>query len=139
MIAVLLWVAACTPAPRGAFVIAGAGAPAVAGAPPAPAGQNITVTELARGAHSSVAAVQVRDREVPHRHARYDLTVYVTDGHGTLWLDGVPRPMRAGDAAFIPRGTPHYFVNEGAAPALAIVVFSPAFDGPDQEPLPPDP
>jgi quercetin dioxygenase-like cupin family protein len=41
--------------------------------------------------------------------------------------------MRAGDVAFVPRGTPHHFVNQGRKPAAALVSFSPPFDGPDQE------
>ena len=84
----------------------------------------------------SVSLVQVRDREQPHVHTRYDLTVMVADGEGTLWLNGTPLPMVPGDVAFIPRGTPHYFVNDGAQPATAIVVFAPAFEGPDQQPIP---
>jgi quercetin dioxygenase-like cupin family protein len=105
-------------------------------APPLAAGENIRPTELRRGPNSSVSLVQVRDREQPHVHTRYDLTVMVADGEGTLWLNGTPLPMVAGDVAFIPRGTPHYFVNDGAQPASAIVVFAPAFEGPDQQPIP---
>ena len=30
-----------------------------------------------------------------------------------MWLDGVALPMQAGDGAFIPKGTPHWFVNDG--------------------------
>jgi mannose-6-phosphate isomerase-like protein (cupin superfamily) len=44
--------------------------------------------------------------------------------------------MNVGDSAFIPRGTPHYFVNEGSTPAAAIVTFSPPFSGPDNSPSP---
>ena len=105
-------------------------------ATPAVPGQNITVTELQRGESSSVALVQVRDREQPHVHTRYDLSVVVARGTGTLWLNGVAVPMQKGDAAFIRKGTPHYFVNTGADPAAAVVVFSPPFSGPDQQPVP---
>ena len=106
---------------------------AISAAPPA--AQNITVTEIQRSENSSVALVQVRDREQPHVHTRYDLTVVVASGTGTLWLNGTALPMQKGDAAFIPKGTPHYFVNAGSGPAAAIVVFSPAFSGPDQQPV----
>lgn len=101
-----------------------------------PSGQNITVTELQRSENSSVSAVQVRDREEPHVHTRYDLTVVVASGEGTLWLNGLPIRMQRGDAVFIPKGTPHYFVNDGSDPAVAIVVFSPPFTGRDQAPVP---
>ena len=105
-------------------------------APLAPS-DNIRPTEVRRGEHSSISLVQVRDREQPHVHTRYDLTVVIAKGSGTLWLNGAPLPMGEGDVAFIPRGTPHYFVNGGAEPAAALVVFAPAFTGPDQQPVPP--
>jgi len=100
-----------------------------------PSGQNITVTEVQRSENSSISVVQVRDREQPHIHTRYDLAVVVARGTGTLWLNGAPRPMHTGDAAYIPKGTPHYFVNEGREPAAAIVMFAPPFTGPDQQPV----
>jgi quercetin dioxygenase-like cupin family protein len=103
-------------------------------APLAP-GDNIRPTELQRAEHSSVSLVRIGDREQPHVHTRYDLTVTLVQGSGTLWLDGVALPMQAGDVAFIPRNTPHYFVNGGPAPAAALVVFAPAFSGPDQQPM----
>ena len=40
--------------------------------------------------------------------------------------------MHAGDVAVVPRGTPHYFVNTGSAPAAAFAVFTPPYDGQDQ-------
>jgi quercetin dioxygenase-like cupin family protein len=104
-------------------------------APPLGPTDNIRPTELRRGEHSSIALVQVRDREQPHLHTRYDLTVTLVRGSGTLWLAGTPQPMREGDIAFIARGTPHYFVNQGDEPAAAVVVFSPPFTGSDQRPV----
>jgi quercetin dioxygenase-like cupin family protein len=103
---------------------------------PLPEHLNIRATELQRSDTSSVSLIEVRDREQPHVHTRYDLTVVVASGEGTLWLNGAPIAMREGDAAFIPKGTPHYFVNEGSEPAAAVVVFSPPFTGPDQQPAP---
>ena len=103
---------------------------------PLAAGENIRVRELERGESSSVSLVQIRDREQPHVHTRYDLTVTLLEGSGTLWLDGTPLPMRAGSTAFIPKGTPHYFVNGGSTPAAALVAFAPPFSGPDQAPVP---
>jgi quercetin dioxygenase-like cupin family protein len=97
---------------------------------------NIRATELQRGEYSSIALVQIRDREQPHSHSRYDLTVTLLDGTGTVWLNGTALPMRPGDVAYIPRGTPHYFVNDGRAPAAALVTFAPPFAGPDQQPAP---
>jgi quercetin dioxygenase-like cupin family protein len=103
---------------------------------PLAAGQNVRPEEIARGEQSSVSLVQIRDREPPHRHTRYDLTVLMVEGHGVLWLDGKPLPMRAGDVAFVPKGTPHFFVNQGDDPAATLVSFAPPFSGPDSEPVP---
>jgi mannose-6-phosphate isomerase-like protein (cupin superfamily) len=96
-------------------------------------GENIRPTEIGRGENTSVHLIQVRSGEKPHVHTRYDLTVVVVQGHGSLWLADQKLPMTVGDTAFIPRGTRHYFVNEGSDPAAAIVVFSPPFGGPDTE------
>ena len=80
--------------------------------------------------------MQIRDREQPHVHTRYDLSVVLVKGRGTLHLDGAALAMREGDVAFVAQGTPHFFVNQGGTPAAALVVFSPAFSGPDQVPAP---
>jgi quercetin dioxygenase-like cupin family protein len=96
--------------------------------------ENIIATPLRRGSSSSLHLVQIRDREQPHVHARYDLTVTLLRGKGILHLGEQGLPMRAGDVAFIPRGAPHFFVNEGNQPAVAVVSFAPAFDAPDQKP-----
>jgi quercetin dioxygenase-like cupin family protein len=101
---------------------------------PLPAGQNIQPAEVARGEQSSLSLIQIRDREAPHVHTRYDLTVLLVHGHGVLWLAGVPQAMRTGDVAFVPRGTPHFFITEGDEPAAALVSFAPAFSGPDSQP-----
>jgi quercetin dioxygenase-like cupin family protein len=100
-------------------------------APLAP-GENIRPTLLQHGYNMSLFLVQIADRETPHVHTRYDLSVLLVRGKGTLWLNGQPLRMAQGDAAFIPRGTPHFFVNEGSEPAAALVTFAPRFDGPDQ-------
>jgi mannose-6-phosphate isomerase-like protein (cupin superfamily) len=103
---------------------------------PLAADENVRAREVRSGANSSISIVQIRDREQPHVHGRYDLTVTLVRGSGTLWLDGAPLAMHAGDMAFIPKGTPHYFVNGGPDPAAALVVFAPPFSGPDQQPIP---
>jgi quercetin dioxygenase-like cupin family protein len=104
---------------------------------PMRSGDNIVSTLIERGEHASLHLVRIADREQPHVHERYDLTVLLLRGKGTLHLNGRALPMRAGDASFIPKGTPHFFVNQGTDPAAALVSFAPAFDGPDQQPLAP--
>lgn len=109
---------------------------ALLAATPLAAGENIRTRELERGPASSVSLVQIRDREQPHIHTRYDLSVTLAKGSGTLWLNSSALPMHEGDTAFIPKGTPHYFINEGPEPAAALVAFAPAFTEPDQQPAP---
>ena len=99
-------------------------------------GKDIVRRHLASGAESSVFLIRIAGGEEPHRHTRYDLTVVIVDGEGTLWLDGEPQPMRRGDVAHIPRDVPHHFINTGAEPASALAVFSPIFEGPDSQPAP---
>ena len=139
LIALLALASACAYRPAPVFLDPHAGRLAydalLAQTPLAP-GENIRARELERGANSSVSLVQIRDREQPHVHTRYDLSVTLAKGSGTLWLNGTALPMHAGDSTFIPKGTPHYFVNDGAQPATALVVFAPAFSDPDQQPVP---
>lgn len=112
-----------------------AGIPALIAQAPLRPDESIRATPLQRGEHASIALVQIGDREPPHIHTRYDLAVVLVRGAGTLWLSGQAMPMRAGDTAFIPKNTAHYFVNDGSEPAAALVMFAPPFDGPDQQPV----
>ena len=98
--------------------------------------ENIRVEPVRRGEQASVHLVRIRDREQAHVHTRYDLVVLLVRGRGTLHLADRALPMRAGDAAFIPKRTLHFFVNEGRDDAAALVTFAPAFDRPDQQPAP---
>ena len=43
--------------------------------------------------------------------------------------------MRVGDTAVVPKGVPHYFVNNGDQPAAAFVTFTPPYDGTDNVPV----
>jgi len=110
--------------------------PATTVAPPLAANENVRAREVRSAASSSISLVQIRDREQPHVHTRYDLTVMLVHGSGTLWLNGAPLMMHESDIAFIPKGTPHYFVNAASEPAAALVVFAPPFTGADQQPVP---
>jgi quercetin dioxygenase-like cupin family protein len=56
-------------------------------------------------------------------------------GRRRVTLDGTARELHAGDAAVIPRGAVHHFVNRGRAPAIALVVFAPPLDAPDSVPV----
>jgi quercetin dioxygenase-like cupin family protein len=95
--------------------------------------QNIRQLLLQQGENMSVHLVRIRDREQPHLHTLYDLSIMLVAGEGTLWLQGAPLKMQAGDVAVVSRGTRHHFVNEGSEPASALVVFAPAYDESDRE------
>jgi quercetin dioxygenase-like cupin family protein len=136
-VAVLLGVVVAGCAPRTPRVPVGAldaGLAPFLAAHPLAEGQNIRADEVGRSASASYHLVQVRGGESPHRHATHDLTVFVLRGDGTLNLEAQRVALAAGDAAVVPRGTVHWFVNHARAPALAFVVFSPPLDAPDTVP-----
>lgn len=94
-------------------------------------GEDIKATPLYRNNGSSVHLVQIRRSERPHVHMSHDLIVMLKKGKGVLHLDGKEFEMREGDAAFISKGSPHWFENTGDGIAAGIGIFVPAFDGKD--------
>lgn len=93
--------------------------------------QNIRITLLRQTDQASVHVVQVRTAELPHVHQTHDLTVFVVRGHGTMVLGKETKPVGEGDVIHIPAGVRHYFTNQSPKPAVAVLVFSPGFDGKD--------
>ena len=98
------------------------------------AGQPLRADRIDRSRAASWHVVQVQGAESPHRHRTHDLTVLVLRGAGVLTLDGRATPMRAGDAAVVPRDRVHWFARSGDEPAVALAVFTPALDAPDSVP-----
>jgi mannose-6-phosphate isomerase-like protein (cupin superfamily) len=98
--------------------------------------ENINVITLGATDTVSHHVVQIRHSEELHIHERHDLSAIVYRGAGTMRAGDSVFPVSAGDVLFIPRGVPHAFRNDGVAPAVAIVVFSPSFDGEDTIPWP---
>jgi quercetin dioxygenase-like cupin family protein len=96
---------------------------------------NIRADEVGRVPGASVHVVQVRRGETPHRHANHDLVVTLLRGHGHFTIGGSSREMHAGDVVAVPRGTTHWFVNDGDAPSVAVAVFVPPLDAPDMVPV----
>ncbi len=78
--------------------------------------------------------VWIKDGEKPHIHKKHDLTVFLVSGEGTFYIGNKKFSMKAGDSAFVPKGTPHHFVNE-ADLSIALVIFTPPFDGEDNIPV----
>jgi len=75
--------------------------------------------------------VQIRDREQPHIHLEHDATVVMLRGRGRLVLRERIVSLRTGDAIFIPRGAPHYYVNDAPEPTVVLAIFTPSYDGTD--------
>ena len=61
-----------------------------------------------------------------HLHRTWDEAFYVLEGEMTFLIDGHTSAAPAGSVVFIPRGIPHTFWNESAAPARQLTVFTPA-------------
>lgn len=61
-----------------------------------------------------------------HIHRSWDEAFYVLEGEMTFLIDGRTSTAPAGSFVFIPRGIPHTFWNESAAPARQVTVFNPA-------------
>lgn len=90
---------------------------------------------LAQTEHATLLTVAVRTGEKPHRHMKSDMLVVSLQGKGEMTVGERTIPMQAGDTAFVPKGTPHSFVNKGAGDALALVLFSPPLQPGDSVPL----
>ncbi len=97
-------------------------------------GEEFRADEIGRTATASYHVVQVVRGEEPHRHLTHDLTLVVLRGRGVLVIGNERFAVRAGDAAVIPRATPHAFVNDGRSATITMAVFSPPLDGPDRAP-----
>jgi len=62
----------------------------------------------------------------PHFHHFEDESFYVLEGTATFQAGGQTIHAKPGDFIHIPRGTVHSFRNDGAVPARALVIISPA-------------
>ncbi len=98
-------------------------------------GEILRIVEAGRSNTLSNHIVVVRSRELPHRHNRHDSTVILLQGRGTIVVGKERKQVRPGAVLFIPRGTIHHFANDARDPSVALVVFSPPFDGKDREVL----
>ena len=62
----------------------------------------------------------------PHLHHFEDETFYMLEGSATFQADGQTIHAKPGDFIHIPRGTVHSLRNDGAVPARALIIISPA-------------
>ena len=95
--------------------------------------ENFKIITLETAEGSSYHVVQVRDKERLHRHNTHSAKVVIWRGNGTLFLDGKPQSIKEGDRLEIIHGHPHAYTNESSNPTVAVVQFTPPFDGKDTE------
>ena len=60
-----------------------------------------------------------------HRHATYDETFIICEGHYDFRLDGKLLKLGPGDVIFVPRGTPPSFVSMGPEIGRQLIISSP--------------
>lgn len=102
---------------------------------PLAASENFKAVTLGQTREVSHHVAQIRDRETPHMHKDHDVTVVMLRGQGYLMWEKERVDLVAGDVLFIPRGAVHYFINTHGEPAVALAIYSPAFDGKDTVPV----
>jgi quercetin dioxygenase-like cupin family protein len=68
---------------------------------------------------------------IPHRHDGYDETIYGLEGTMTWTVGGATAKVRPGDALFIPRGTPHHYLNTTEETVRELAVVTPGVLGSD--------
>ena len=60
-----------------------------------------------------------------HAHEGMDKLYYVVEGAGLFVLDGIERPMRAGELLVAPGGVPHGVTNNERDRLLVLAVLAP--------------
>jgi mannose-6-phosphate isomerase-like protein (cupin superfamily) len=62
----------------------------------------------------------------PHRHLAEDELFAITEGSILFTAGGESRSVSAGESVFVPRGTAHFYRNDGTTPARMIAIYAPA-------------
>jgi quercetin dioxygenase-like cupin family protein len=68
---------------------------------------------------------------LPHKHERYDETIYGVEGVLTFTVEGKSVDIVRGESCFVPRGAIHGFNNLQQTDVKALAVVTPALLGPD--------
>ena len=68
---------------------------------------------------------------LPHKHERYDETIYGVAGVVTFTVEGKTVDIAPGESCFVPRGAVHGFNNLQQTNAKGLAVITPALLGPD--------
>ena len=61
-----------------------------------------------------------------HTHPELEEIIYVVDGIAEQWVDQERRRLKAGEAAFIPKGVVHATYNSTKRPLTFLAILSPA-------------
>ena len=61
----------------------------------------------------------------PHIHTREEEAFYILEGELTAYLEGVPRVLKAGAFALLPRWKMHHYRNESDRPARYLITLLP--------------
>jgi len=62
-----------------------------------------------------------------HRHRELEEIYYIVSGSGLMTIGSESRPVRGGDAIYVPRGSRHTLENTGDSPIRLLVACGPAF------------
>jgi len=68
---------------------------------------------------------------LPHKHERYDETIYGVEGVVTFTVEGKTVDIAPGETCFVPRGAVHGFNNLKQTKAKGLAVITPALLGAD--------
>src|SRR6266478_6662202 len=68
---------------------------------------------------------------LPHKHERYDETIYGIEGVVTFIVEGKTVNIAPGESCFVPRGAVHGFNNLKQTDVKALAVVTPALLSPD--------
>lgn len=69
-----------------------------------------------------------------HVHIGTEEVLYVLEGRGEVRVEGATHRLGAGQAAFIPDGAEHGYVNTGTVPLVVVGAMAPAIDPDDVHP-----
>jgi len=68
---------------------------------------------------------------LPHKHERYDETIYGVEGVVTFTVEGKTVDIAPGESCFVPRGAVHGFNNLKQTNVKALAIITPALLGPE--------
>jgi mannose-6-phosphate isomerase-like protein (cupin superfamily) len=82
---------------------------------------------LATGSHMQIVVMSIPPGgEVgAETHSDNDQSLYLVEGSGKAYLDGIAMPFEVGDVVLVPAGTKHNFVAAQDQPLKIITTYAP--------------